>query len=111
MDTDDQDYKLPRVNPQGSDDIDDVTASDAVDDQSQGVVSPGGTIAPTNGSTTDDSPLSAEDLDLIEKAWVEKAKSIVKNTHGDPHAQNELMSKMKADYMKKRYNRDIKVSE
>jgi len=55
-----------------------------------------------------DSGLSAEDVDLIEKEWVEKAKRIVNNTQGDPYTQNEELSKMKSEYLKKRYNKDIK---
>lgn len=54
--------------------------------------------------------LSAEDADLIEKTWVEKAKQIVTETHGDPHKQNNEINKVKADYIKKRYNKDIKLA-
>jgi hypothetical protein len=56
-------------------------------------------------------PLEAHDLDLIEKTWVEKAKAIVARTHGDPYLQNKALSQVKADYIRKRYGRDIKVSE
>lgn len=52
--------------------------------------------------------LAAEDADLIEKEWVARAKEIVAHTHGDPYSQNKEMSKIKADYIKKRYNKDIK---
>lgn len=31
--------------------------------------------------------LQAEDVDLIERAWVEKAKAIVRSTHGDPFSK------------------------
>jgi hypothetical protein len=55
--------------------------------------------------------LSAEDVDLIEKAWVEKAKDIVKGTMGNPHAQSEEINKIRADYIKKRYNKEIKAVE
>ena len=54
-------------------------------------------------------PAVADDLDLIEKEWVEKAKSIVANTRNDPYAQNQELNKFKADYMRKRYNKDIKI--
>ena len=54
--------------------------------------------------------LSAADVDLIEKEWVQKAKDIVSATHGDPYAQNKEINKIKADYIKKRYNKDIKVA-
>lgn len=56
-------------------------------------------------------PSEAEDSDLIEKEWVERAKQIVAHTRHDPHEQQRALSLMKADYMKKRYNRDIKVSK
>lgn len=56
-------------------------------------------------------PIEAHDLDLIEKTWVEKAKMIVARTHGDPYLQNKALSQVKADYIRKRYGRDIKVSE
>jgi hypothetical protein len=56
-------------------------------------------------------PQIADDTDLIEKEWVEKAKQIVNHTRHDPHQQNKEMNIMKADYLKKRYNKDIKLSE
>lgn len=55
-------------------------------------------------------PAIADDTDLIEKEWVVKAKEIVSRTHDDPYRQNEAMHRVKADYMKKRYNKDIKLS-
>lgn len=56
-------------------------------------------------------PSDAADTDLIEKEWVIRAKALVENTKEDPHLQNKEMSKFKADYIKKRYNKDVKVSE
>jgi hypothetical protein len=55
--------------------------------------------------------VDAHDVDLIEKVWVEKAKEIVGRTRSDPHLQNKEISKFKAEYIKKRYNKDIRVSE
>jgi len=55
--------------------------------------------------------LPAADIDLIEKAWVAKAKAIVHGTHGNPYLQSHELSKVKAEYIKKRYNKDIKVAE
>lgn len=52
-------------------------------------------------------PEEAADADLIEKEWVLKAKQIVEHTAEDPFSQQEELSKMKADYMKKRYNKDL----
>ena len=56
-------------------------------------------------------PVVAYDTDLIEKEWVEKAKEIVARTSHDPHLQNKEMNKFKADYLKKRYNKEIKLNE
>lgn len=56
-------------------------------------------------------PAGAEDSDLIEKEWVERAKQIVEHTREDPYEQQRALSQMKADYMKKRYNKDIKISD
>jgi hypothetical protein len=56
-------------------------------------------------------PATAEDTDLIEKDWVNRAKAIVDRTRNDPNLQNKEISHFKADYIKKRYNKDIKVSE
>ena len=54
--------------------------------------------------------LAAADVDLIEKEWVHKAKEIVSHTIGDPYTQNKEINKIKADYIKKRYNKDIKLA-
>jgi hypothetical protein len=56
-------------------------------------------------------PATADDADLIEKEWVLKAKEIVRRTQYDPHIQNREMTKIRADYLKKRYNKELKVAE
>lgn len=56
-------------------------------------------------------PQIADDTDLIEKEWVERAKRIVEHTKHDPNEQTKEMNTMKADYLKKRYNKDLKLSE
>lgn len=56
-------------------------------------------------------PQIADDTDLIEKEWVEKAKEIVERTRSDPHAQSKEIQHFRADYIKKRYNKDIKIEE
>lgn len=53
----------------------------------------------------------ADDADLIEKEWVERAKDIVHKTKDNPYLQNKAITKMKADYIKKRYNKDIRLQE
>jgi len=56
-------------------------------------------------------PMIADDADLIEKAWVEKAKKLVEQTKNDPYTQNKEINKFKADYIKKRYNKDIQLNK
>lgn len=53
----------------------------------------------------------AGDVDIIEKAWIEKAKKIVDQTSTDPFQQQKMLSKVKAEYIKKRFNKDIKISD
>lgn len=69
-----------------------------------------GSLSATN-DPDDDTPLSAEDVDLIEKEWVQKAKDIVDATQGDPYIQNQKINSMKAAYIKKRYDKVVKQSE
>lgn len=51
----------------------------------------------------------ADDGDLIEKEWVEKAKAIVERTRNNPYQQSEELTEVKADYMKRRYDKALKV--
>jgi hypothetical protein len=50
-----------------------------------------------------------DDGDVIEKDWVEKAKRIAAAYKADPYRQSEEMTIFKANYMKKRYGKDIKL--
>lgn len=56
-------------------------------------------------------PAVADDADLIEKEWVQKAKDIIAETQNDPHLQSKELNIFKADYMQKRYNKVLKLSE
>ncbi|HSX45108.1 MAG TPA: hypothetical protein VLF39_03320 [Candidatus Saccharimonadales bacterium] len=55
-------------------------------------------------------PTMADDNDLIEKEWVERAKRIVESTKADPRVQNQEIGRYKAEYIKKRFNKDIKTA-
>jgi hypothetical protein len=59
---------------------------------------------------SDDNPASAADEDLVEKEWIDKAKKIVAQTRDDPYTQEKEVSKLQADYLKKRYGRELKLS-
>ena len=68
-----------------------------------------GQPAPAVSSVQGNPAQASDDTDLIEKEWVDKAKQIVESTKDDPYKQTEEMTVFKADYMKKRYNRTIKL--
>ncbi len=53
----------------------------------------------------------ATDTDRIEKEWVDKAKSVISKTREDPYEQKIEMSRVKADYIKKRFNKTIKTDD
>lgn len=56
-------------------------------------------------------PAMADDGNLIEKEWVSKVKHIMHTTAHDPYEQNRQFTKLKADYMQKRYGKSIKLDE
>lgn len=49
--------------------------------------------------------------DDLDQEWVHKAKAIVEKTKHDPHLESNELSKVKADYLKIRYNKQLKVAE
>ncbi len=59
---------------------------------------------------TSDVPMIAGDDEVIEKEWVDKAKRIVDQTKDNPYQQEKEVSKLQADYLKKRYGKDVKLS-
>ena len=69
------------------------------------------TVYSDPGVATSSNPQIADDADLIEKEWVIKAKEIISRTKQDPYQQNKEVERVKVDYMKKRYNKDIKLTE
>lgn len=56
-------------------------------------------------------PGFATDGDKIEREWVLKTKQILLATHSDPFEQNRQLAALKADYMMKRYGKEIKLGE
>lgn len=66
---------------------------------------------PTPAMPATSSPSVADDVDVIEKEWIDKAKSVVNATRDDPHAQEKEVSKLQADYLFKRYGKQIKTTE
>lgn len=104
MTTDDQSDSgqlLPPVNDNNLP----VDSSDASQPNDQNVSQP---VPPSIQAPQQD---EAGDVDVIEKAWIEKAKKIVDQTSTDPFEQQKMLSKVKAEYIKKRFNKDIKIND
>jgi len=70
-------------------------------------------VAVSDPATQDDAgvPLVANDEDLIEKEWVDKAKKIIAETKDDPHRREQEVGKLQADYLKKRYGKELGAIE
>ncbi|HEU4914092.1 MAG TPA: hypothetical protein VFT16_01635 [Candidatus Saccharimonadales bacterium] len=62
-------------------------------------------------SAQEASTVPTEDDSTIDQEWVVRAKEIVGRTHSDPYLQSKEISKIKAQYIKVRYNKDIKTVE
>lgn len=73
------------------------------------VASDSGTV--TNSIVASDAPLVANDDDLIEKEWVDKAKKIIVETKDDPYRREQEVSKLQVDYLRKRYGRELGASQ
>jgi hypothetical protein len=55
--------------------------------------------------------VQADDDSAVDQEWITKARDIVSKTHSDPYLQSREISKIKAQYIKVRYNKDIKTVE
>lgn len=64
-----------------------------------------------SGATASTTVPVMDDQDLIEKEWVNKAKQIVERNREDPYKQTEELTVFKAEYMKKRYGKTIKINK
>lgn len=75
------------------------------------VLPPPQAITPSSppDTTSNSNPLVAADEEVLEKEWVDRAKKVVNQTKDDPYAQEKEVSKLQADYLKKRYGKDIKL--
>ncbi len=75
------------------------------------------TTQPIIPATTDDiasashGPPAIPDTDHIERIWLDKVKSVASQTKDDPFAQKHHMSQIKADYIQKRFGKNIKTDE
>lgn len=51
--------------------------------------------------------IPAEDAEVIEKVWVEKADEIEEKTKDDPYTEDEAQHSLSRAYLKKRFNLDV----
>ena len=58
-------------------------------------------------SNVSQSQQADRDSHRIESQWVERAKKVIAKTKDDPHSQKEEMSQVKAEYIRKRFNKTI----
>jgi len=88
-------------------------AAQSVQDVAQATtpIIPGLTPAAAGVAAVADEAMLAEDGDLIEKVWVQKAKEIVERTRNDPYNKNLEINKVKKDYIQKRYQKDVKLTD
>lgn len=49
------------------------------------------------------------DGDHIPEVWIDKTKSVIAQTKQDPYIQKSEVEKIKAEYIQKRFNKQIKV--
>lgn len=68
-------------------------------------------ITDPNPPVVDDNPIAASDDDLIEKEWVDKAKKIIMQTKDDPYLREQEVNKLQADYLRKRYGKELGSSQ
>jgi hypothetical protein len=65
-------------------------------------------VPPSNPGAT---PEAAADNDRIEQEWVMKTKQVLLGTRSDPFEQARQLAALRADYMMKRYHKEIKLGE
>ncbi|MFI5240667.1 MAG: hypothetical protein ACHQUB_03085 [Candidatus Saccharimonadia bacterium] len=52
-------------------------------------------------------PSIADDVDVIEKEWVDQAKQIITATSQDPYVEEEAIEDLQVDYLNKRYGKKV----
>lgn len=62
-------------------------------------------------SSTKPAPPPAAEVDVIEPVWVKKAEEAVAAHRDDPHAQDEAVGDVQAEYLKQRYGIDVLAGE
>ena len=68
-------------------------------------------VAPTQPAPAAPIAPTADDSDVIEPTWVNRAQAVFKNYPGDPSEQSKQFMLLKAEYLEKRYGRTIKAED
>jgi hypothetical protein len=66
---------------------------------------------PVKSDDTASSQTQAAEADQIEKEWIDKTQAAVAQTRDDPYEQKKAVSHVKADYIKKRFDKTIKTDD
>ncbi len=56
-------------------------------------------------------PVTAADVDVIEPEWVKRAEEAVSKNRDDPHAEEAAVEELQREYLKARYNLDVKSGD
>jgi hypothetical protein len=51
------------------------------------------------------------DSEHIERSWIDKTRAVISQAREDPYIQKNEVSKIKAEYIQKRFNKEIKTEE
>lgn len=57
--------------------------------------------------TVSGNPATADDDDIIEKEWVNRAKQVIIETRNDPRAREKAIGALQRDYLMKRYGKQL----
>ena len=74
----------------------------------QPVASPAGVQPMTDPAVN---PIAANDDDIIETEWVDRAKQIIIQTKDNPFAREKAIGELQRDYLMKRYGRQVGASD
>lgn len=67
--------------------------------------------ADDNARSQSDHRTQSDDSDRIDPVWINKTKAVISQTRNDPYEQKVQMSKVKAEYIEKRFNKKLKTDE
>jgi hypothetical protein len=98
---------LPSVNDDGASVLQASTPADAtgVVQPPQLVNKPGDVSEPIVNA-----PVIADDVDLIEKEWINNIREIIQHTRGDPYERARQLALLKNEYLQKRYQKNVNLT-